>query len=192
MIGLSEVTAGNPFERFPQLRAVWPDPKLQALAEEATIEEVDRLSQHVKTGPIFLVVHVDEATKAQRVVGITGFFIYDETGLNLGLRWHGIVPDERGKGFSRIALEQVRDIARQAVPGAERLIELIPCTPDRADIEPYFRAMGFKPHGPEETHEWAKHAWQPFALDLAPELASAPDSTPLKDAESVAAKKPRF
>jgi len=172
MIRLSQLKPGmeDVFDRFPQLSAIWSDKNLQTLAEDSTRKELALMALRPErdNGPIFLILDVEERSRALRVVGMTGFFFTEKDPENVHLRWHGIAPTERGKGFAREALEQVREIVRATQPQARRLLEMLPCSEGRAEIEPFFAALGFKPRGPEETHPWATHAWQPIALELAP------------------------
>ncbi|MBR8317323.1 hypothetical protein KDW36_29650, partial [Burkholderia dolosa] len=122
MIQLHRCKQDNPFDRFPELRTIWPEPHLQALAEQATIETLD--AQTVPgtpdRGPIFLILDID-AAGYERVVGISGYYTLDDRAEQLGLRWHGIVPRARGHGFSRLAFEQVLQTIRTSLPNAREI-----------------------------------------------------------------------
>jgi hypothetical protein len=157
------VTAeGSPFDLYPQLQTIWPEP-YNTFAHEASAED-----SH--TGEVYLIVLDDQ------VVGTTGLFLSDdhpEDGLgerptDVYLRWTGVVPGLRKGGVARQALELlVRDECSKRFPDRNRLIELVPHTEyGRTIVEPFFQKVGFVKHGPLERYEWIDHEWQPYALTL--------------------------
>jgi len=81
---------------------------------------------------------------AGHYVGITGYYSYGPT--SLGLCWHGVLPEVRGRGVSRAAFEQVLVLAAQRYPDATEIVELIPSDRD-ADLVPYFTKLGFTHDG---------------------------------------------
>lgn len=83
------------FERLPELSSIWSS-DLSIKAAEATREWENN---HLETGGIFT-FHLEG-----KVVGISGW--YQQTTTEAGLRWHGVVPEFRNKGFSRIMLDSV-------------------------------------------------------------------------------------
>jgi hypothetical protein len=169
MIQLHRCKQDNPFDRFPELRTIWPEPHLQALAEQATIETLD--AQTVPgtpdRGPIFLILNIDAAGH-ERVVGISGYYTLDDRAEQLGLRWHGIVPRARGHGFSRLAFEQVLQTIRTSLPNAREITEIVPLIERGEHIARHFQRLGFTPRGEPKLYDWAPHAWQCWgrALDF--------------------------
>jgi RimJ/RimL family protein N-acetyltransferase len=187
MIRLSLWTRGNPFERFPALRDIWPEPHLQALAEEATLEEMEFLAQPgaPSHGPLFLAVDVGE-DGSQRVVGMSGFYLLDLSRGHIGLRWHGVIPAARGQGASAEILEQVIEAARDLLPQATEILEFVPQIPRGEALTEHFRKLGFAPHGEPETYDWAPHPWQGWAKPIWPSPEAQLAALAAREAESAA------
>lgn len=164
-VGIRLYRGQNPFAEWPALRSIWPEPH-RSLAEEAVVEHLQQMKD-VELGDIQMIL-LDG-----RTVGISGYFPYDAEGTNLGLRWHGILPEVRGQGISAKALQLVARRAIERFPQAGNLIELVPLTDEGEVISSYFSKLGFAPVGEPETYEWAEHAWQPYAINLRT-LAAAP------------------
>lgn len=76
-------------------------------------------------------------------VGITGFYLYDkEEQKEVGLSWHGVVPEVRKQGLSKRVFDVICQIAREVYPNASHIVELIP--EDRhSELAPYFAKLGF-------------------------------------------------
>ncbi|MBU9200025.1 hypothetical protein KTD31_01235 [Burkholderia multivorans] len=161
MIELVDVTRGNPFEEHPQLRTIWPA-EFHVIAEEATVDTVVEDMPRGDIGGLYLV------TKCAQVIGITGFFYVDSIEEPY-LRWHGIVPAERGRGYSRLALQLVVARIKAKIPNAKGLIELVPqtLTDYGVGIGRHFAALGFVENGDLETYDWSSYTWQPVRLDIA-------------------------
>lgn len=158
MILLRPVLHGDPFAAHPQLCAIWPEPSLSR-ARADTVESLDEIDDE-DFGAIYLIVDGSE------VIGITGFYRYDLVGLELGLRWHGLVPHQRGRQLSQAVVTTVIGLAKHAFPQAKVLIELIPDTAYSAPISTHFRKLGFGPIGMPERLDGSAHAWQPFHLPI--------------------------
>jgi GNAT superfamily N-acetyltransferase len=160
MIDLLDVEGGNPFEEHPQLRSIWPA-ELHAIAEEATVETVNDMPRG-DIGGLYLIA------KDGQVIGITGYFYVDSVDEPY-LRWHGVVPAERGKGYSRRALQLLIANIKSKIPHAKGLTELVPQTQTDygVGIGRHFAKLGFVESGEKEMYEWSPHAWQPVRLDLA-------------------------
>jgi hypothetical protein len=76
-------------------------------------------------------------------IGLTGYYLVDN---RIILAWHGIVPDEQGKGYSSLALKRLAEILIAKYPDAKELIELVP--QDReTEVGPYFINQGFETVG---------------------------------------------
>jgi RimJ/RimL family protein N-acetyltransferase len=159
MITLQDITDGNPFTEHPQLRAIWPA-EFTEIAEEAAQEAIAHMP-FADVGGLYLVM------KGDRVIGITGFF-YCESETEPFLRWHGIIPGERGKGYSREAMLLLLARVRAKLPGARGLTELVPQNSDGPGIAAHFARLGFVNHGAQERYDWSPYAWQPVRLELAP------------------------
>lgn len=168
-VGIIKYKGVNPFEEYPQLRDIWPEP-FNCISEEAVVEHLGLMGQ-VEIGDIFVV------TNDSRVIGISGYFPFDEVTADLGLRWHGIVPDERGKGYSKEVLGMVAERAMERFPQASHLIELVPLTEYGKPLEKHFTKCGFLSHGEPETYDWSDIAWQPYRILLAA-LAGTKMDTP--------------
>jgi len=143
---------GNPFELFPQLRTIWPQPYAQ-IAEEASGED-----SH--TGQVLLIMYLNV------VVGITGVFDDCDYPDDIFLRWHGVIPEARRSGIARKALELlIYSACNKFYPDRKNLVELVPDNEyGRTIVEPFFQHIGFVKRGPLETWDWIDHAWQPYVL----------------------------
>lgn len=160
MITLRQVESGNPFADYPLLRSIWPA-EFAVIAEEAAVEAVDLMAQGDAGG--LYVIELEG-----RVIGITGFF-YVASIEEPFLRWHGIVPAERGNGYSREAMKLLVARIKARIPAAAGLTELVPQTDSDYGLEigKHFAALGFVPHGELERYGWSPYAWQPVRLDIA-------------------------
>lgn len=76
-------------------------------------------------------------------LGITGFYLYDKLEQKeVGLSWHGVIPQARKQGLSRQVFNTIIQIAKEVYPNATHIVELIP--EDRLDeLAPYFEKLGF-------------------------------------------------
>lgn len=168
-LNITKTLTGNPFVDHPQLNEIWADP-YRSIAIEAITEDLAS-AEEVDIGSIFLIKSDD------KVIGITGYYIYDyepnelspkvsATKCILGLRWHGLVPDQRGSGFSKEVIKMVLAEARSKHPEASTMIELIPVNPYGETLKGHFNRLGFKSVGAIEKYEWADNFWQPFHLDI--------------------------
>lgn len=141
-VTLRAVTAAcNPFEAYPALRRIWSDER-SAHAEADTVKD---LALGINNDPhlnrVDLIVD-----RAGEVVGITGFFRPvpgDET--RIGLRWHGIVPEHRGKGYSELAVDAVCRVAVCYHPCATEIVEYVPLAncANGDSLRAYFERLGF-------------------------------------------------
>lgn len=152
MVALSTVTHENPFAFFPFLNNIWPEPYAHA-ARQATKSDY-------KSGQLFYIIH------AGVVIGITGVWI-DPNGAetDLYLRWTGLVPAYRGRGYATQALIQLIRICRGFCPSRTRLIELVPDNEYGDTVaKPFFEAFGFV-HDPnvhvpaDEETDWNCSQW---------------------------------
>jgi L-amino acid N-acyltransferase YncA len=159
MLGIERLISGDPFSDHPQLGHIWPEP-YASIAREAVTEHLAEQDDY-DIGGIYLIKEDSD------VIGITGYFLYDTEATVLGLRWHGLVPEQRGKGYSPRILGMVLIEALARHPRAETLIELVPVTTYGETLEPHFKKMGFTPVGDTEKYEWAEHSWQPYHLEIA-------------------------
>lgn len=158
MITLADVLDGNPFTAHPQLRTIWPA-HFTDIAEEAAQEAIAHMP-FADVGGLYLVKLGDQ------VIGITGFF-YCDSEFEPFLRWHGIIPAERGKGYSREAMRQLVARVKARLPDARGLTELVPQNADGAGIAAHFARLGFVNAGPLESYDWSPHPWQPMRLAMA-------------------------
>jgi GNAT superfamily N-acetyltransferase len=160
VLSLLPVFSGDPFAAYPQLQSIWPEPLLSR-ARYDTVESLVDIEEE-DFGAIFLVLAGAE------VIGITGYYFYDDTGIELGLRWHGLLPQWRGAGRSARVIDLLLRYAVPRVPQATTLIELIPDTEYGVALRRHFGKLGFVSAGPVEHYDWSSHGWQPYHLAIDP------------------------
>lgn len=135
------------------IRRIWPhraDTIIEMFRAEAVAPETDH--------PYLILCNRD-------FIGITGFYRYDETAV--GLCWHGVVPEMRKQGLSRLAFDDVRLLASVRYPDAVDIVELIPSDRDRA-LTRYFEKLGFRASDELVQFEWlpAEADWQAYRAPL--------------------------
>jgi hypothetical protein len=112
---------------------IWPTraQKIYQLFLEGA-SDIENLNDHP------FVIRVNE-----EYVGITGFYLYDKIEQKeVGLSWHGIIPQARKQGLSKAVFNTVSQIAKEVYPDATHIVELIP--EDRlSELAPYFEKLGF-------------------------------------------------
>ena len=138
------------------IRAIWPRraAKIIALFKQGSAD-IDATTDH----PFVIKV-------SGEYVGLTGYYRYGDQAV--GLCWHGVVPELRGRGISRIAFERICALAVQRYPDAKEIIELIPS--DREyELRPYFEKLGFLYKGEIATFEYLPKGpvWRVFRAPLA-------------------------
>ncbi|MEX3960158.1 GNAT family N-acetyltransferase [Trinickia sp. EG282A] len=142
-ISLHGVFSGNPFAEYPQLREIF-DPERSAHVEADTLADI-ALGVHDPHRNQIYVARSD----AGEVVGITGFFqpAAEPTTERdtIALRWHGVLPAYRGRGYSEAMFEAVQRMAMYYMPEAKWFVELVPMSdPQKASrIVRHFRKLGF-------------------------------------------------
>ena len=154
----------NPFKEYPQLNTIWPQPYLGIATE--VIDEHFAVADTHYIGAVLLI------KKEGTVIGITGFVPFDNELVNFGLRWHGVVPEERGKKHSEKVLEMVAQTLTALHPTAQLLTELVPQSEYGRPLEKHFQSLGFKKVGEPEKYDWSDDQWQGYSLDIAEFLAS--------------------
>ncbi len=118
----------NPFDTYPELLDIWPHRRQELL------RDVEDCLDNPHIERMFLIIHDN------KVVGLTGFYQYDD---NVGLNWHGVLPEYRRYGLGRQALEELIPLAAAHYPDAEYLIEELPA--DREEnLKWFFLKAGFK------------------------------------------------
>lgn len=171
MIHIEPLVQGNPFETYPKLLTIWPEPSNSTM-HEITLFTISVIEQapELDIGGLYLIYKNDE------VIGLTGFFIDEPDEYirpyaahkdlsTLYLRWTGVIPEYRGLGYSSEAFDLVLREAAKRYPKLDTMIELIPQTSYNQPIERYFTSLGFKPVGESEQYDWSPHKWQPYHLD---------------------------
>lgn len=144
-ITLTGIFGGNPFADHPQLRDVWPVPR----SGHVEADTVADLAMGVLADPcrnrVYLVVDGEG-----HVVGITGFFQPTADPMTLGLRWHGMVPSARGRGYSEAAIKQLCVHAAYFHPEAVELVEYVPFADEKNGrfLVAHFERCGFVADGP--------------------------------------------
>lgn len=126
-----------------QMHEIWPEPYASpaaaAYAEDWT------------SGQIFLLI-VD-----WEIVGVTGFFLDSDSDC-IYLRWTGIVPKHRRKGYAAAALMALRERLKPAHAG-RKLVELVPDNEYGVPVKQFFLAQGFQEDRsvytpPNECSDW--------------------------------------
>lgn len=170
MIYLENIKDLDPFTKYPQLKNIWPEP-FNSIMQEAYCEDllIKFKHPHLDLGNISYIKNNNH-----EIIGITGMFIipdsgnYEEKNINLEegfLRWHGIIPEERRKGYSEQAMTLLLQELTLNYPKFKRIIELVPQTEYGIHIEAHFKHLGFNKVGPKESYDWIDCEWQPFHLD---------------------------
>lgn len=140
MISLIGVASGNPFEDHPALRTIWA-PALGLHAETDTVADLalgrDRDPHH---NNIYLIQN-----ESGQVVGVTGFYQPMNDPEVLGLRWHGIIPEYRGRGYSHASIEAVCLIAATQNQNAKSIIEYVSMddAEEAAKLAKHFQNLAF-------------------------------------------------
>lgn len=154
MIHIEQITFQNPFELFPYLKEIWPNAS-SAIAQEATQEAI-------KNQDIGLYIIM----KDYEPIGMTGFFINGDDNKELGLRWHGIIPMERGNGYSKEAMKLVFEQALIYMPQTQFIVEYVPLTDYNPPIVKHFTKLGFIKVEQVETPDWTPHRIQGYKINI--------------------------
>lgn len=149
----------NPFLNVPELQSIWPEDSLK-IAIEATQEALDDAEDHMYLIALSSGNRFNPEGLEIKFIGITGFFNNSFDGSKFSLRWHGIIPEYRGLGYSEKALEILKNTIREEFPKVEYLQEFIPLHESREYLFNYFQKQGFQKFGEVEFPEWSNHPIQ--------------------------------
>lgn len=153
MITIEPLTT-NPFINNPELLKIWPE-KSSKIVHEITLETLE------KNEPgIFLI------KKEEQIIGLTGYFLMDETMENIGLRWHGIVQSQRRKGYSEAAMTLVMQEVKSLYPQSSYLVEYVPVTDYSSYIVKHFVSLGFKRFVDPGPQDWTDNMIQGYRVDM--------------------------
>lgn len=131
---------------FPRIKTIWQNPKAVA---EALHWTRNWGSDPKATGEIFFIV------RDGRRIGITGYFLKKVNPDTAGLRWHGIIGEERRHGYSGMALRFLAEEIARRHKGIKYLSEALPLY--RKDAYGYFNGIGFMEWDDPETEvDYAK------------------------------------
>ena len=155
---LQSIDQGDPFWQYPLLQTIWPEP-LGFRARYDTVASLEAIDD-TDFGAVYLILLAGD------VVGLTGYYLLDDAGHQLGLRWHGLVPAQRGRGYSGQIVQQLLALIRQAYPAARGLIELIPDSDYGVSLKRHFGALGFVATLPMQRYPWSEDAWQAYRLPI--------------------------
>jgi RimJ/RimL family protein N-acetyltransferase len=160
----------SPFDEHPQLKTIWPEPSNSDMQEGYTSYiQITKDNPQIDFGPMYLIKN------KEKVIGITGVFLEDENGQcypydpethTVYLRWHGIVPSERRKGYSDEAMNLLLKEVQLRYPKIQTLIELIPERSYSESIRKHFEHLGFVPVGEKQKFDWAECFWQAYHLNV--------------------------
>ncbi len=125
----NEVTLVNPRsgEYAAMMPSIWPEPYASPAAEA--------FAQDWNSGQIFLI------QAPAGIVGTTGFFLEPGVGL-VYLRWTGVLPAHRNKGYAKEALVKLREWLHWPLEG-RKLVELVPDNEYGAPVKEFFLKQGF-------------------------------------------------
>lgn len=145
----------NPFIDYPQFKSIWPEFS-SGIAQEVIAESIEKQEKGIY-------VIFDDDTP----VGITGYFDLEyPNGEYWGLRWHGVLPEYRGKGISEQALYITALELKKHQPEVYGLVEYIPHTDYSKYIFSYFERFGFKALAEPEEVDWAPHKIQAYGMPV--------------------------
>lgn len=145
----------NPFEDYPEFKKIWPEFSSN-LAQEVIAKSIEK-----KEDGLYVILYNDTP------VGMTGFFDLEyPEGKYWGLRWHGVLPEYRGKGISEHALYITAMELKKHHPECIGIVEYIPHTDYSNYIFKYFERFGFQAWAEPETVDWAPHKIQAYGINL--------------------------
>lgn len=139
----------DPWRHNPQFASIWPEPYATEAREASAADW--------RSGMIHLIAY------EVHVVGITGYFFIPGDDKNVYLRWHGVVPEMRGKGIGRVAIRLLALMLSEYFP-TRSLVELAPDNEYGKTVEPFFAACGFVKQA--ERVSYCGEMWWPWHLDL--------------------------
>ncbi len=136
---------------------IWPMP-YAADAAFASVE--DGLTN--PTGQVFFI------KGGNYIIGITGFFDPDPDCGNAYLRWTGVLPQYRGTGAFRAAIELLKMHLKGVDPRFSELIELVPDNEYGQSIVGAFTATGWVLDSGREVPEGEDADWpvKPYVLSF--------------------------
>jgi GNAT superfamily N-acetyltransferase len=151
---------GNPLRLYPELQTIWSKESTQ-IALEAFDEEIIEMQDFPDRdyGGILLIKN-----EKNKVVGLTGYFIYVEGFTNeIWLRWHGVIPEFRNLGISPMLINFIKETIRLMYPNVETLCEYMPVSlPNSPAIANHFEKLGFEKFGEPEDVDFSPHQYQKY------------------------------
>jgi L-amino acid N-acyltransferase YncA len=102
----------------------------------------------------------------QKIIGITGYFPYEETYSDFFLRWHGLLPEYQKIGISQKVLDTMIKYLEKKYENFSTIKEFMPVRESYKKTEEYFIKIGFQKIGEPEKVEWSKDLWQTFEYRL--------------------------
>lgn len=158
MIQLKRIVSDQFFEQHPEILGIWP-PSHAKIVQEAVTENLQQ-AEFTDIGGIYALMLEGKA------IGITGYYPFADDFKESGLRWHGILNEYRGVGYSKEGMRLMLGDALARHPNMETLIELLPVTQEGQHNRQYFESLGFRARGKQEIFSWADHAWQEMAANI--------------------------
>lgn len=122
---------------------IWPEPYATPAA--------DAFLEDWNSGQIYQII-ADDA-----IVGVTGYFL-DAHSTSVYLRWTGILPEYRRKGYASKALTVLRSALSYDYAG-RKLVELVPDNEYGVAVKKFFLSQGFQEDPdvytpPNECSDW--------------------------------------
>lgn len=148
MIKIKKLEDSLIFEKNEYLKDIWP-PISSKIMQEATLDAM----KNNEPGLFIL-------EKNDKVIGFTGFYELEYP--YVGLRWHGIIKEERNNGYSIPVLAMVAKLAQMHFPDYYYLAEFVPLTDYSQKIIDHFESAKFEKFGPIESHDWTPHKTQGY------------------------------
>lgn len=128
------------FRKHAELNGIWELPELQTEARESYEKWHLKKYPGESLGEIFTIAEFDS------VIGLIGWFEYGEFLDTLRLRYYGIVPSRRGRGYGEAALcLLLRRLSTCAPTYAVYLSESVTLSRQKADqVVGHFERVGFE------------------------------------------------
>lgn len=150
----------NPMKRYPAFKTLWKERREKMLEDYEDAFKTAAAPYEDDIGSIFVIL------ADGKPIGVTGYCYYEEQN-RVGLVWHGILPEYRGKGYAAEALRRVMKLASYRFPDVKTFVELVPLDRE-AELAPFFKKNGFVKTGTEYQVEWLDPStrWFEWAKNL--------------------------
>lgn len=133
-----ELLEFNPFTTLKEFETIWPH---RGYILE---RDFDNYLKNPKDEVKYLILSSDDGTNnTSRVIGCTGIWIDKEPVKTYGLSWHGLLPPERKKGYSKQAFDLLCQKAKERYTDIREIEEWLPEDKETV-LRSYFESLGFQ------------------------------------------------